>query len=342
MTTTGPGGPEVLQITEVPDPVPGPGEVLVRVHATAVNRADLMQREGNYPPPVGASEIIGLECSGEVIARGAGVEHPQLGDRVMALLSGGGYAELVAVPAQQTMPVPAGMSWEEATAIPEVFLTAYLTLRVLAALDRGQVAVIHSASSGVGTAAIQVARALGARALATSRTADRLRLPRELGAEGIVVSNGTFAAAVKGMTAGAGADVILDLVGAAYWDENVAALARGGRIVLTGLVGGRRVTADLGTLLAMQATVIGSTLRGRTPAQKAALVAEFTTWGLPRFATGELRPIVHQIVDLADVASAHRTVESNTAVGKVILRVVAQEHPQGPLRSTSKVSESAQ
>lgn len=300
-----------------------------------------MQREGNYPPPAGASEILGLECAGEVIALGPGVNDVRLGDRVMALLPGGGYAELVAVPAQHTMPVPDDMSWEEAAAIPEVFLTAYLTLRVLGHLDTDQVALIHSASSGVGTAAIQIADALGARALATSRTAERLRLPSELGAEGIVVSNGTFAEAVKDATKGVGADVILDLVGAAYWDENIAALARGGRIVLTGLVGGRRVQADLGTLLAMQATVIGSTLRGRSAAQKATLIAEFTAWGLPRFASGELRPIIHQVVDLADVASAHRTVESNAAVGKVILRVITPIQSKGPVSSTSKVSASA-
>ncbi len=311
----------MLLLADVADPTPAAGEVLIRVRATAVNRADLMQRAGNYPPPLGASDIIGLECTGEIAALGEGVAGAQIGDRVMALLSGGGYAELVTVPLGQTMPVPDHMTWEDAAAIPEVFLTAYLTLRMLGRLDSGQVCLIHSAASGVGTAAIQIARALGARALATSRTAERLRLPEQLGAEGILVTEGVFADHVRARTDGRGADVVLDLVGAAYWEQNVASLARGGRIILTGLVGGRHAEADLGTLLALQATIIGSTLRGRTSDEKAAIVAEFTEWGLPKFTTGALRPIVHEVLDLAQVADAHRLVGADGAVGKVVLRV---------------------
>lgn len=319
--TTGAGGPEVLKLADVPDPAPGPGEVLIRVRATAVNRADLMQRAGNYPPPPGASDIIGLECAGEIAVLGDGVVGIEVGDRVMALLSGGGYAELVTVPVGQTMPVPDGMSWDDAAAIPEVFLTAYLTLRMLGRLRSGEVALIHSAASGVGTAAIQIAGELGARALATSRTPERLALPETLGAEGIVVTEGAFAEQVHRHTDGHGADVILDLVGAAYWAQNVASLARGGRIILTGLVGGRRAEADLGALLALQASVIGSTLRGRTTDEKAAIVAEFAAWALPRFAHGKLRPIVHTALDLTQVADAHVLVGSDQAVGKVVLRV---------------------
>ncbi len=282
-----------------------------------------MQRDGHYPPPPGASEILGLEASGEVVAVGDDVTDWSVGMQAMALLSGGGYAEYVAVPHGQLMPLPSGIDPVTAAAIPEVFLTAYLTMVRLAGLGEGDVALIHAASSGVGTAAIQIARAVGAAPIATTRDEARLDLPRQLGARGIVARDARFAAQVRDMTDGHGADVILDLIGAAYFAENVASCARGGRIVLTGLVAGRRAEADLGTLLSNNISVIGSTLRGRSLREKADLVAAFTAWAMPRFASGQLRPIVDRVLPLEQIAQAHELVGANAAVGKVLLTVAS-------------------
>lgn len=318
---TGGGGPGSLAIVEIPEPLPGPGEVLLRVVATAVNRADLMQRDGHYPPPPGVTDVLGLEASGEVVRVGAGVRDVDVGDRRMALLAGGGYAEYACVPAGHLLPIPDAFTWEQAAATPEVFLTAYLTLVRLAALRPGERALIHSGASGVGLAAVQIANAVGARALATSRDARRLARATEFGGVPIVVSDGKFADAVMTATDGHGADVILDLVGAAYWPDNAACLARGGRIVLTGLVAGRRAQVDLGGLLAKNAAVIGSTLRGRTVDEKDAIVADFTKWGLPLLADGTLRPCVDSVMPLADVAQAHERLGADRAVGKIVLRI---------------------
>jgi putative PIG3 family NAD(P)H quinone oxidoreductase len=317
-----PGDPEVMHLAEVPDPTPGPGEVLVRARATAVNRADTLQRRGFYPPPPGASEIIGMEVAGEVAALGEGVEGWRPGDRVMALIAGGGYAELVVVPAGQLMPIPAGLSWTDAAAIPEVFLTAHDNLFTHGRLAAGETVLIHGGAGGVGTAAIQLAKRAGARVLVTAGSAYKLERCRELGTDaGINHREEDFPARVRELTGGHGADLVLDVMGASYLARNLDALAVEGRLVIIGLQGGATAEIDLNQMLRRRLTVIATTLRGRPLEQKAEIVRRFVEEALPGFDDGALRPVVDRVLPLAEAAAAHRAMEAGENVGKIVLAI---------------------
>jgi putative PIG3 family NAD(P)H quinone oxidoreductase len=314
-----PGAPEVLQLGSAPDPQPAAGELLVRVHATAVNRADLLQRRGAYPPPPGASPILGLELAGEVVV-GAGDWQP--GDRVMAVVTGGGYAELATVPAGMAMRIPDQLSFEEAAAIPEAFLTAFLNLFTLGRLQSDESVLIHAGASGIGTAAIQLARAAGAQVYTTAGTDEKLALCRELGAEVTInYKRESFAERVLAATDRRGVNVVLDFVGAPYWEGNLAVLARGGRLLLIGFLGGSRGQLDIGPILGKNLTVVGTTLRGTPLPEKTRLTEAFVAFALPRFERGELRPVRDSTYTLAQAAEAHRAMEANHNAGKIVLRV---------------------
>ncbi|MGY1742227.1 MULTISPECIES: NAD(P)H-quinone oxidoreductase [unclassified Blastococcus] len=323
VTLDGTGGPEVLGWGEVPDPVCGPGEVVVDVVATAVNRADLLQRQGFYPPPPGASDVLGLECSGIVSEVGEGVTGWRVGDEVCALLAGGGYAERVAVPAGQLLPRPAGVELATAAALPEVVCTVWSNVFMLAGLRRGESFLVHGGSSGIGTMAIQLAARAGARVFTTAGTAAKLDVCRELGAEvGVNYRDEDFVERVREATGGAGVDVVLDNMGAKYLARNVDALATGGRLVCIGMQGGTRAELDLGLLMRKRAAVHATTLRARPatgPGGKAAIVAaaRYDVW--PDVERGVVRPIVDRRLPMSRAAEAHRVVEASEHVGKVLL-----------------------
>ena len=319
ITITEPGGPEALVWAHVPDPEPGPGEVVVEVRASAVNRADLLQRQGHYPPPPGASAYPGLECSGTVRALGPGVTAWSVGQEVCALLAGGGYAEQVAVPAGQLLPVPAGVDLVDAAALPEVACTVWSNVVDLARLAEGDTLLVHGGGSGIGTFAIQLGVALGATVVVTARSAKHERL-RELGAAHTIdYREQDFVDEVRRVTDGRGADVILDIMGASYLARNVAALATGGRLVVIGMQGGRKGELDLGMLLAKRAAVHATALRSRPVDDKAAIVRGVREQVWPLVEAGRVRPVVHARVDMADAAAAHRLVETNDHLGKVLL-----------------------
>lgn len=320
ITLTSPGGPENLVWGELPDPTAGPGEVVLDVVASAVNRADLLQREGNYPVPPGASEVLGLECSGIVSEVGAGVEGWQVGDEVCALLAGGGYAEKVAVPAAQLLPRPAGVELAAAAALPEVVCTVWSNVFMRAGLRAGELLLVHGGGSGIGTMAIQLAKRAGARVATTAGSAEKLAFCRELGAD--ITINYRDEDFVEVVKAAGGADVVLDNMGAAYLPRNVDALAPDGRITIIGMQGGVKAELHIGALLAKRGSVHAMGLRGRPvegPHGKGAIIAEVRRHVWPDVEAGQVRPVVHTRLPMARAADGHRILEESSHTGKVLL-----------------------
>ncbi|MFI0941098.1 NAD(P)H-quinone oxidoreductase [Streptomyces sp. NPDC021020] len=318
ITIAQPGGPDALVLAEVPDPEPGPGEVLVEVAASAVNRADVLQRQGFYDPPPGASPYPGLECSGRIVALGAGVAGWTVGDEVCALLSGGGYAELVAVPAGQLLPLPEGVDPVTAAGLPEVTATVWSNVFQIAHLRPGETLLVHGGSSGIGTMAIQLGKAVGATVATTAGTAEKLAFCAELGADILVNYREQDFVEQLGDR---GADVVLDVVGAKYLDRNLDALAVNGRLVVIGMQGGVKAELNLAKLLAKRAAVIATSLRARPAEEKAAIVAAVREHVWPLVEAGTVRPVVDRAFPLADAAAAHRLMESSEHVGKILLTV---------------------
>lgn len=318
-----PGGPEVLTVEDRPLPVPGPGQVRVRVRATAVNRADLLQRRGAYPAPPGAPpDIPGLEHAGEVDAVGEGVTELRPGERVFGVCGGGAYAEALVVHAREVVPMPEGLSFTDAAAVPEAFITAWDALVTQASLAAGERVLIHAVGSGVGTAAVQVARAIGARAVGTARTREKLERARAFGLdETVLAADGVFAEAVRRATGERGADVVLELVGGRYVAEDLACVAARARIVLVGLLAGARAELDLGRLLTKRLRLMGTVLRTRPLEEKIAAAQQLARHLVPLFERRTLVPVVDRVLPLERAGEAHAIVESNATFGKVVLEV---------------------
>ncbi|WP_211234318.1 NAD(P)H-quinone oxidoreductase [Paenibacillus taiwanensis] len=302
-------------------PTCGPDELLVRIYATAVNRADLLQKRGKYPVPPGASPILGLEMAGTIEEVGANVVNWQVGERVAALLSGGGYAQYVVIPQTMAIHIPDQLSLEQAAGIPEVFLTAYLNAFKLGGLQAGERILVHAAASGVGTAAVQLAKAAGAHVYATVGTDEKAEAVRRLGADCVVnYRHQSFKETIQQETNGHGVELILDPVGASYWQDNVDSLAYDGRFVLYGALGGAKIDSfDLMAVMLKRVHVIGSTLRGLPLSRKAALTANFVEWALPLFKSGQLQPIIDSVWDAEEVNEAHAQMERNANIGKLII-----------------------
>ncbi|MFE3772301.1 NAD(P)H-quinone oxidoreductase [Streptomyces sp. NPDC059122] len=322
ITIPEPGGPEALVWAEVPDPQPAEGEVLIEVAASAVNRADLLQRQGFYDPPPGASPYPGLECSGRIAAIGPGVHGCAVGDEVCALLSGGGYAEKVAVPAGQVLPLPPGVDLVTAAALPEVACTVWSNVFMIAHLRPGETLLVHGGASGIGTMAIQLAKAVGARVAVTAGGPEKLARCAELGADILIdYREQDFVQEIRKATDGKGADVILDIIGAKYLQRNVKALAIAGRLAIIGLQGGVKAELNLAALISKRAAITGTGLRARPVSEKSAIVAAVREHVWPLIGNGQVRPIIDRALPMAEAAEAHRILDSGSHVGKVVLTV---------------------
>jgi NADPH2:quinone reductase len=317
-----PGGPEQLRPATRPLPVPGRGEVLVKVAAAGVNRPDVMQRQGRYPPPPGASDLPGMEIAGEVVALGADVKEVSLGDQITSLLPGGGYAEYAVAAAPLCLPIPEGLTLVQAAALPETFMTVWTNLFERGHCKAGDVVLVHGGTSGIGTTAIQLATAWGARVYATAGTAEKARACEQLGAvRGIDYKTEDFVAVMKEATAGKGVDITLDMVAGSYVQRNFEIAAVEGRIVTISLLGGARAEINMGMMLAKRLTLTGSTLRPRTVAQKAAVARAVRDNAWPLLAAGKVRPVIHATFPLAQACDAHRLMESSQHIGKIVLTV---------------------
>lgn len=318
---TRPGGPEVLEVHRVPVPQPAAGEVQIRVAAAGVNRPDLRQRAGGYPPPPGITDVLGLEVAGTVTATGPGVDPAWLGRPVCALLAGGGYAEVCVAPVAQVLPVPAGLDMVQAAALPETYFTVWTNLFQIARLTAGERVLIHGGASGIGTTAIQLARAFGAEVLVTAGTDRKCTACRDLGAR-VAINYRTqdFAAEVMAATDGAGVDVILDMVCASYVPRNLASLAVGGRLVVIAFLGGGRAEVDIEAMIRRRQTLCGSTLRPQSPEAKGRIAAELRTHVWPLLEAGTIAPVIQSVLPLSDAARAHAALEAGDHIGKFILR----------------------
>jgi putative PIG3 family NAD(P)H quinone oxidoreductase len=315
-----PGGPEALTVIDRPDPTPGEHEVVVDMAGTAVNRADTLQRQGHYPPPPGASDVLGLECSGVISAVGPSVEGWKVGDPVCALLSGGGYAEKVLIPAGQVMPVPEGVDLVTAGALPEVACTIWSNVFMIAGLQPDETLLVHGGGGGIGTMAIQLAHALGSRVITTAGSAEKLEVCRSLGADVTVnYREQDFVEAVRDATDGAGADVILDNMGAKYLDRNIDALASEGRLVIIGMQGGSKAELNIGKLMSKRGAVISTSLRARPVANKSAICASTVEHVWPLVADGSVKTLVHTTLPLEQAGEAHRMMEASDHIGKIVL-----------------------